>query len=189
MQVERVSKAATPYLSHPNVTSTTHHPVCPYVYVCVYYIYIPIAHVISHPITYLSYLFIYSHICHVMHIMPALAVPDDDVALFIVTLRLKNKIYSFIRIKNKFLFRLPWNMDGMFIFTIIFIIFLVSALKNESRETHAKTHHAVLCRAFMVGWLPTALFLVSFPSLPFPHFITLPFLFAPLSILNLLHCH
>jgi len=53
-----------------------------------------------------------------------------------------------------------------------------------------KTHHAVLCRAFMVGWVPTALFLVSCPpSLPFAHFITLPFPFAPLSIPNLLPCH
>jgi hypothetical protein len=89
-----------------------------------------------------------------MHIMPALAVPDDDVALFIATLRLKNKIYSLIGIKNKFLFGLPWTMEGMFfiLFYFIFFIILVSALKNESRETHAKNSSCCPLPC-LYGWL------------------------------------
>jgi len=49
---------------------------------------------------------------------------------------------------------------------------------NRERRMQ-KTHHAVLCRAFMVGWVPTALFLVSCPPPPIRAFYYSPFSFCP----------
>jgi hypothetical protein len=121
-QVERVSKAATPYLSQRYIN---HPPPCLsicHVCVCIY-IYIPIPHVTSHPITYLSYL-LYTPIL----VMSCISCLHWQCLMMtwhylLPLLTLNPKIYSLIGIKNKFLFRLPWNMEGMFLFIYLFLSF------------------------------------------------------------------
>jgi hypothetical protein len=149
--------------------------------VCVYiYIYIPIPHVTSHPITYLSYL-LYTPIL----VMSCISCLHWQCLMMtwhylLPLLTLNPKIYSLIGIKNKFLFRLPWNMEGMFFIYLFIFIILVSALKNESRETHAKNSSCCPLPG-LYGWLGSyCSFSRKLPPLPpIRAFYYSPFSFCP----------